>query len=144
MQIAEKTKPHLQCSRFCKWAFIKKWNLQEYCCDQHEDHIVVIKLPSEITYLNSDIMLEEAKRIVLPTQVIFSCSQLYSIDIDGLEIIDELIDELSENWCIIHLTWTTEIAPQLAHLKWFPVLQAEWRIRESTSQCLNQFVHTTK
>jgi hypothetical protein len=42
-------------------------------------------------------MLEEAKRIVLPTQVVFSCSQLYSIDIDGLEIIDELIDELSEN-----------------------------------------------
>jgi hypothetical protein len=24
------------------------------------------------------------------------------------------------------------------------VLEAEWRIWESTSQCLNQFVHTTK
>lgn len=141
LQIAEKTKPHLQCSWFHKWNFIKKWNLQEYCAEQCEDHIVVIKLPSEITYLNSDIMLEEAKKIVLPPQVIFSCSQLYSIDIDWLEIIDELIDELSENWCIVHLTWTTEITGQLAHLKRFPVLEAEWRIWESTSQCLNQFIH---
>jgi SulP family sulfate permease len=137
MQIAEKTKPHLQCTRFYDWTFVKKATLQEYCCDQDDHHVLVIKLPSEITYLNSDIMLEEAKQIVAPTHVIFSCSQLYSVDIDGLEIIDELIDELSENACTVHLTWVTEIKEQLAHLKWFPVLEAEWRIRESTSQCLD-------
>ena len=54
-------------------------------------------------------MVSELHQIHTPTQVIFSCSQLYSIDIDGLEVIDEMIDELAEDGCIVHLTGTEQI-----------------------------------
>lgn len=143
LQIAEKTKPHLQCTWFADGLFCNKWTLQEYCLKQCADHLLVIKLPSEITYLNSDTMLEEISKLQAPQQIIFSCSQLYSIDIDGLEIIDDLLDQLQEKWCTVHLTWVTEIKEQLAHLKRFPLLEAQWRIRDSTSKCLNEFIKPT-
>ena len=55
---------------------------------------MVIKLPSEISYINSDAILSELEQFDHHHKIIFSCSQIYAIDLDGLEIIDDMIEEL--------------------------------------------------
>lgn len=83
-------------------------------------------------------MSDELAEIPPSTTVIFSCSQLYSIDLDGLEVIDEMIDALQEKGCVVHLTGTDEIEQQLVHLKRYPIFHHENRIRKSTSACLDE------
>lgn len=140
LQIADKTKPHLQCSCFEDGKFVQKWSLSTFCSESHDGSrtVLVVKLPSEITYLNTWTMSDELAEIPPSTTVIFSCSQLYSIDLDGLEVIDEMIDALQEKGCVVHLTGTDEIEQQLVHLKRYPIFHHENRIRKSTSACLDE------
>lgn len=140
LQVAEKTKPHLVCSWFRNGAFVNKWTLAHYQKDEQAHDLVVIKLPSEISYINSDAILQELQQFEHHHHIIFSCSQIYAIDLDGLEIIDDMIEELESKWCTCHLTGTADIEHQLKHVKRYKHMQHDGHVRDNTSKCLDYFL----
>jgi sulfate permease, SulP family len=130
-----KSKPIVNIFRDKK--FFTKMTLKQYVDEQEAGDIIVMKLPWGLNYLNIENYISEIRKIREGESLVISFSRLWDIDIDGLEILEEMIEEIEAKNIKVYLSWVEwEIEETLSKLHIYHHMKKNNQIFPSTSYAL--------
>lgn len=84
--------------------FYNKITLRKYLAKQSINDSIIIKFPTTINYLNAEAFFEQISKLTQPKHLIFNFGQVMIIDIDGIEVINELIQTKINNGHKVYIT----------------------------------------
>lgn len=84
----------MEVSVFRRGVFLQKRKFSEHLEDQHEDDVLVYKFSGPLNFLNVSTQIERIRRLERARAVIFTFNHVMSVDIDGIEAIEEQIGHL--------------------------------------------------
>jgi sulfate permease, SulP family len=118
--------------------FAKKLLLADYIHEQNEKDLVIVKCTGQISYLNTEAYLKQLLSLTSNT-IVLSLWQVSDIDIDGLECIDEVIEQRMESNKKIYITGLSKgIYAMFAYSEGIKPLQKKWCVYASTSELLTK------
>lgn len=97
MYIRDASEGDLMVNVFRNNSFSKRRSIKKYLHKQEENDTVVIKLPHDMTFLNTGSEIEHIQAITKASHYIISCSQLQYADMDALEGLEEVIESLQKS-----------------------------------------------
>lgn len=117
--------------------FYAKLPVKTYLEHQKEGDVVVIKLPWGLNYINIENFFGDLKKIEGKKEVIFSCSTLGELDIDGFEAFEEIVEHMNHNNIVVKLTGVNEeILAALLKLECVKHIESKNHIYASTSEAI--------
>lgn len=129
---------------FRKGEFVEKIELSKYVRNQEANDIIVVKLPWGLNYINIENYITLLKKIddaEAWKNLILSCSALWDIDIDGLEALEELIEEFEHKKLNLYMTGVQgDFLSSLSKLEAFQHLKKQKRVFDSTSALLKEIL----
>lgn len=106
---------------------------------QFEEHgeVTVYRIAGELTYFNGKFHEETVRRLKGCHTVIFSLRNLYYLDIDGRDILGEIVKEQTEQGRTVLFSGMGEqVASILGGAKWYRELREKGRMFENTRDAL--------
>lgn len=95
----------LNVSIFKDTHFVEKISLKKYLKKQHKGFdTIILKFPIAINYINAESFIEQIEKIDKPKNIIFSFAQVAIVDIDGIELLDEVYENLKDKKINIYFT----------------------------------------
>lgn len=129
---------------FRNGSFYEKTELKKYIQEQKAWDILVVKLPWGLNYINIENYITLLKKIedVGPwKKIILSCSALGDIDIDGLEALEEVVEEFEGKNIALYLSGvSTDMKKTLTKLEAFHHLVTKKRVYDSTAALLKEIL----
>jgi len=107
-----------------------------------EDHgdILVYRFAGVLNYVNSLSHIELIEKITKPKVVVLGLRNVFFIDIDGLDALEEMIDILEQKSIVVYLSGVNElIAPLVRQHKFYLKKQREQAIFGTSSQALKHY-----
>ncbi len=89
---------------FRKLHFYNKVALRRYLVKQSTDDSVIVRFPATINYLNAEAFVDQISKLTKPKHLIFNFGQVTIVDIDGIEILDDIIQEKIDNNHEVYIT----------------------------------------
>lgn len=130
-----KSKPIVNIFRDKK--FFRKMPLKQYIHEQEKNDIIVVKLPWGLNYINIENYISEIKKIEAWESLIISFASLWDIDIDGLEVLEEIIEEVEAKNIKVYFSWVEwDIEDTLSKLHIYQHMKKNNQIFPSTSYAL--------
>ncbi len=109
--------------------------------NEHEDRgdMAVIRLAGEMTYINGQAHLETAQRVRAPHTVILNFRNLFYIDLDGLDVLHEIVNDLKSRGKRVAMSSMSDaVAPLFETASWYREMEKEGLVFESTSVALRE------
>lgn len=104
---------------------------------EHHGDVIVYRLAGEVTYISSQGHLNTLKKLSGCQTVILGFRNVFYLDLDGLEAVEEMLLHLESKGIKVIITGVkNEILPLLSQAEWFKRRQAENKIFERTSEAL--------
>jgi sulfate permease, SulP family len=105
---------------------------------EHEDSTIVYRFAGELIYINAQAHMTNLENIHEDTKaLIFSLRNLYFIDMDGSDMLAEIIDDLHDKNIMVFLTGINAmIAPMLRQTFFYRDLERRGRVLPSTQAAL--------
>lgn len=101
--------------------------------------VLVYRFAGQMTYVNAQSHIQMLRQITHAKTLILSFRNLFYIDVDGMDSLEEIIEELMQKNMDVVLTGVSQnILPQFVKTKWFRDLQKKEKVFESTSSALKE------
>lgn len=121
--------------------FLKKMSLDEYSLIQEKNDIVVVNFIGWLSYLNIEPLLESISKINLGQTLLISFSHMWSLDVDSIEWLEEIVKILKENKVELYFSWITEKSKSIIEKNnFYKELEEKNRIKTSTSFALKELL----
>lgn len=119
--------------------FYAKLPIKTYLDHQKDGDVLVIKLPWGLNYINIENFFGDLKQITWKKDIIFSCSTLGELDIDGFEAFEEIVEHMDHSGMTVKLTGVNEeILTALLKLKCVKHIESKGHIYASTSEAIDK------
>lgn len=110
--------------------------IEEY--DAQSD-VTVCRFSGEMTYINGQAHLETVKRIQNAHTILISLRNLYYIDCDGVDTLQEIVENGRERQKKVVITGANGfVEPMLRRSGWYKTMQEDGLVYESTSVALRE------
>lgn len=93
--------------------YVGKIRAKEYSHLQKKNDIIIYRFNGSLTYLNMEPQLDRIRELHAPKHVVFSFSNVYNIDLDGVEALEEMFEKVREKSIGISLSGLSKEIVQL-------------------------------
>ncbi|MDD2870461.1 MAG: SulP family inorganic anion transporter [Candidatus Gracilibacteria bacterium] len=136
------TKSDVNVSIFRKGEFTIKDKLTNYLLDQKVGDILLMKFSGGLNYLNIENIFSSIEQLNQKQTIIISFSHMGDLDIDGLEMLNEMIEHLHNNEVTIYLSGIEgENKDLISKIEIYPEMEKNGMIKDSTSAILQELLN---
>jgi MFS superfamily sulfate permease-like transporter len=135
------SKWRLDVTIFRSGKFYDKMWLSKYLPKQDENDSIIVRFPGTINYINAESFVLQIKELKKPKHMVFSFGQVVNVDIDGIEIIDDLIQSFIDKWVDVYITWVC--SDEMIDIfkktdKLYSELKKQWKVYKSSAFVLDE------
>lgn len=127
--------------------FIEKISLKKFLKKQNNGFdTIILKFPIAINYINAESFIEQIEKIKKPKNIIFSFTQVAIIDIDGVELLDEIYENLASKKINIYFTGiiSERLKSILNDKNYFQELSRKDMVYDSSAYVIKKIKNTKK
>jgi len=133
------TKQKIQVTVFRKKEFFGKFFLSEYEKVSEKWDFILLKLRWELNYLNADNHIKYIKKITTNKSIVLCFDGLLDIDIDGINIVSDLISLSNKSEIDMYITWLSDSTRLIfSKINWFKEFENKWKIFDSNTEIIKQ------
>lgn len=118
---------------------MERLQASEFDVDKTNANTLIYRFVGELNYMNAEKHKEFAHRINGEHHIVLNFKNLFYVDIDGLEAIDEIVHELENRGKEVYLSGiASQILPLFAKKTWFTKIEAKGYVVSGTSEALDK------
>ncbi len=111
---------------------------QEGSSEEIKGDSIVYRFAGELTYINSKSHIERLRNITTDKALVLNFRNLFYIDVDGIEALDEIFEDLNRRQQSVFVTGLNEYLMKFfTHHAWYETLLKEQRVLGTTNEALS-------
>lgn len=135
------TKSDVNITIFRNKDFQDKEKLSNYVLNQVKWDIILMKFSWWLNYLNMEGIFSSVEKLNQKQTIVISFSHMWDLDIDWLEMLNDMVEFLHDNWITIYFSWLdTENKHLISKMEVYKIIKKENHIFESTSEILKKLL----